>query len=167
MSELAQTVNVNCPVSQAKMHLDAFFNAHLTSAEGGEQLSALTLKAPGFPGGATLHREVHVRVLRQPHEMDAFDTMSVAWEVPGGLMYPKFHGILNVEGADDYNSFKLALRGKYTPPGGVVGEVFDAAIGHRIAEATAATLLAEIRDSVELSFQKVEAAKRKDPSQPA
>jgi hypothetical protein len=166
MSELVRTVHVLCPVSQAKMHLDSYFDGHTHDLPNGEKSTDIMLKAPGFPGGATLQRNVDVKIERHKHPVDAFDTISVEWAVPGVNFYPKFHGTLNVEGSDDYNSFTLALRGAYNPPGGLVGEVFDIAVGHRIAEATADHLLNEIRDSIERDFHKVEAGKRKDPSQP-
>lgn len=168
MSELIRTVNVQCPVSQAKMHLDHFFDEHVVAKDeaDGAKSATLTLKAPGFPGGATLQHDVNVRLLRHKRPVDAFDTIDVNWEVPDSTMYPRFAGTLSVEANDDYNTFTLALRGAYTPPAGIVGQVFDAVVGHRIAEATADHLLGEMRDSIEHSFHRVEAAKRTDPTQP-
>jgi len=46
----------------------------------------------------------------------------------------------------------LTLEGKYEPPLGVAGKVFDAALGWRIAEATTRLLLKEIGDWIELGF---------------
>jgi hypothetical protein len=162
MSELVRTVHVLCPVSQARMHLDAYFDEHTHQLPSGEKVTDIMLTAPGFPGGASLQKTVDVNIQRHARPVDAFDTISVDWEVPGVAIYPQFHGILNVEGSDDYNSFSLALRGTYDPPGGFVGEVFDKAIGHRVAEATADHLLNEIRDSIERGFHNVEASKPRE-----
>ena len=84
---------------------------------------------------------------------------NVEWapETPGP--FPLFRGELVVEGMDDYDSFRLLLTGDYTPPLGVVGKSFDAAVGHRVAQATAHDLLDRIRILTEEDFGADEAAK--------
>jgi hypothetical protein len=83
----------------------------------------------------------------------------VDWKDAADGPYPDFHGTLTVAGDEDYDAFWLVLEGNYQPPGGLGGQLFDAVIGKRIAEATAAGLLAEIRDDSERSFAAEEARK--------
>lgn len=45
------------------------------------------------------------------------------------------------------------LSGKYDPPFGPLGVVFDAMLGHRIAAATADALLQDIKQFIESDYQ--------------
>jgi len=163
VSELEEKIIVDCPVSQAKLHIDSFFEEYVAKTDGTEPKAALTLRAPlSLPGvsGVTLERDVHVSLKRQKRPVDAFDALDVRWEVPEGGPYPKFDGTLSVEANDDYDTFSLVLRGSYTPPGGIAGQAFDMALGHRIAEATARDLLERVKTDVEDSHHRVEEIKR-------
>jgi hypothetical protein len=65
--------------------------------------------------------------------------------------FPRFDGALSLEAASP-KATTLTLEGRYEPPLGGAGKLFDAALGHRIAEATARELLKEIADRIELGF---------------
>jgi hypothetical protein len=103
------------------------------------------------PAIVTLHP------LHRPEDMTP--RYSVHWEAEGGGHFPIFDGELVIEADEDYNSFFLALDGEYVPPGGLPGYVFDAVIGHRIADAAVHGLLSEICAEAERRFAAAEAAK--------
>jgi hypothetical protein len=84
----------------------------------------------------------------------------VHWEAERHGPYPVFDGELTVGADEDYDAFWLVLDGSYAPPGGIVGEVFDAVIGHRIAMASARSLLTDMRTQIEARFAAQELAKR-------
>jgi hypothetical protein len=65
--------------------------------------------------------------------------------------FPTFTGTLALEAATP-KACALVLDGTYEPPFGVAGKVFDAAVGRRIAEATAEELLKEIGGFIELGY---------------
>ena len=64
-------------------------------------------------------------------------------------MFPRFEGTLVVWGEDDASSSFIELRGEYTPPLGAAGQVFDEAIGYRIAQTTAQQFLGDIKREIE------------------
>ncbi len=153
MSALRQELYVNCPVNQARRHLDAFFQEH----------PKLTLRAPlhipGLKSGLLVQKDVSVVIERTRAASDAFENFSVAWEAVGGGPFPRFTGKLSVKGDEDYGSFRLVLEGAYDPPLGAAGEAFDALVGHWIAIATARDLLERVREAVETAYREVEAQK--------
>jgi len=81
------------------------------------------------------------------------------WEAEGGGPFPRFNGELTIGANDDYDSFWLTIDGKYMPPHGIVGELFDRAVGHRIAEASTRGLLAQVQTEIEQRFRAEEGAK--------
>jgi hypothetical protein len=71
--------------------------------------------------------------------------LDFAWEAirnPG--FFPTMEGTLNVHPLSPAET-QLDLHGRYRPPLGPVGTAIDAAVGHRIAEATVLRLLRDIR----------------------
>jgi uncharacterized membrane protein len=63
--------------------------------------------------------------------------------------FPTFSGELSVERAEGGAAFTLVLDGRYDPPGGAVGEEFNALVGRTVARATARDLLERIKTSLE------------------
>lgn len=84
----------------------------------------------------------------------------IHWTPEGGGPYPDFDGELTVRADDSYRNSLLELRGEYVPPLGAVGEVFDFALGSRIAAATARALLQQIAEHMETRYNEEEAAKK-------
>jgi len=160
MSTLQAKTIVRCPLSQAPVYLDRFF-----AERSGEDLGrlTLTLRAPldmlGSRTDMALEREVAVTIERRHDERAGGGPLQVAWHPLGGGPFPAFRGTLTIEADEDYTSSRLALDGEYTPPLGVPGAAFDAALGHRIAQATARDLLSRIGTTIESAYQGAEEVK--------
>ena len=69
------------------------------------------------------------------------DEITLTWSAASPLL-PQFHGTIRFRIA--HLGTRFILEGAYTPPGGFAGALFDAAIGRRIARATATDLLERI-----------------------
>jgi hypothetical protein len=99
----------------------------------------LTVKVPWT--GVELSKEVEVEYTVPAEHSQEENAIGVRWTPERGGMYPSFEGTLRVlPGRHSYSS-TFELVGHYTPPLGVLGIGFDAAIGHRVAEATMKYLL--------------------------
>ena len=73
--------------------------------------------------------------------------MLISWLPEGTGVFPAFRGTLMVRSENGTSA--IELDGTYTPPFGAAGQVFDATIGHRIAQATARELLKDLKAAVE------------------
>ena len=137
MTEVRETLHVRCEREIARQQLCAMLLEG--SHEEATQALLLTVKVPWT--GIELSKEVNVEytVPTGPSHID--DPIGVRWTPGTGGVYPSFDGELRVlPGAHSYSSV-LELVGHYAPPLGVLGMGFDAAVGHRIAEATIKYLL--------------------------
>lgn len=160
MSNISERTTVHCAVNQAARHLTRYFAARGNS-DG--DIARVHLRAevpvPGVHGGFSLERTA-IATLVPSHSLGAMlPRYAVTWAPENAGPYPRFAGSLSVASSEDYDSFDLVLEGSYEPPLGAVGAVFDAVVGHRIAESTARNLLATIADSIEADFCEVESAK--------
>lgn len=158
MTALQITRHVACPVGQVPAFLERFFAGH--AGENGD--SVLTLRAPINVAGlreVELARVsvVHVAPAHRPGEMIA--RYAVSWEAAKSGPFPRFTGTLCVPNDEDYDSCFLRLEGTYEPPLGALGQAFDTAIGHAIAQRTGEDLLARIAAYLEESSRRFEAAK--------
>jgi hypothetical protein len=150
MTQIEHRQLVHAPLASAGRFLDAFFAAHHD--------------ATGHDAQVTLHageiaRDARVTLEPAHRPGDMTPRYSVHWRDAADGPYPHFEGTLTVAGDEDYSAFWLSLEGQYTPPGGIGGQIFDAVVGKRIAESTAGSLLAEIRDEIETQFNAEEARK--------
>ncbi len=150
MTTIEQRQLVHAPLASAKRFLDAFFAAHHDATDG---VAHVTLHAGEIARDAV----VTLAPAHRPEDMTA--RYAVDWKDAADGPYPHFHGTLTVAGDEDYETFWIVLEGQYEPPGGIGGQLFDAVIGKRIAESTAGSLLAEIRDESEALFTAEEARK--------
>ncbi len=75
-------------------------------------------------------------------------------------MYPVCDCTLTVAEDETYESSRLILEGKYTPPGWVAGAVFDAVLGSRIADASAKELLERMRSFLLAGYEETEPSER-------
>jgi len=160
MSHLEQRISVACPLGQAASRLTQFFTEHGNASADTAKLSLkLDLSVPGVPIPISLARSVIATI--QPHRRpsDMTPRFDVQWAPEKAGPLPLFSGELVVMAHEDYRSFDLCLRGDYEPPMGIVGAGFDAAIGNRVAHATADQLLHSVRDLIEREFQSDEARK--------
>jgi hypothetical protein len=154
MSDLLQRLYVGCPVSRATDRLNGFFRERAGDGawEAGKPIR-VALRAPiSLPSLRTnliLQHDV-IATLRHLPQTWGNDCFDVGWE-PSGGGFPRFSGTLSLENNEEFDSFTLMLKGSYDPPVGPSGQAFDAALGHRIAIATARDLLSRIRDEIERS----------------
>ncbi len=160
MSHLDQDISIRCPLAQARKRLTDFFR-EFGNREGDtlKLVLHIDLTVPGLKAPLTLGRSVIATIQPHHHPGDMEPRFRVQWapQTPGP--FPLFAGELTVEGASDYDSFRLRLSGDYSPPLGTVGKSFDLLLGKRIAEATTDNLLHRIRNAIELAFQHDESAK--------
>ena len=107
----------------------------------------LTLALPG----AELVKEVVVSYGAGIDPMHFDQPWTVHWK-PNAGPYPEFDGELTVRADETYASSQLELKGAYRPPGSVMGAAFDAAVGNRIARATAQALLERLGIAMETRY---------------
>jgi len=154
MTTIKEHVEVHCPYVRA-LHYVAAYLAHLGWSEHSQSVS-LRLRVPVGPSsehlGLAIDKGVVATLSRSPQHRVLEDRIGVTWQPDvDGEPFPRFDGALSVEAASPKAS-TLALEGRYEPPLGAAGKIFDAVLGHRIAEATARELLKEIADRIESAY---------------
>jgi hypothetical protein len=150
MSQIFERRLVACPYNLAQGYLADMIGPRVSSPGS----LALTLPLPG----AELIKEVVVTYGAAIDPMHFDQPWSVHWKPKAGP-YPEFDGELTVRADETYASSLLELRGSYRPPGGVAGATFDAAVGNRIARATAQALLERLGTEMESRYARDEKSK--------
>jgi hypothetical protein len=154
LTEIKQRLEVHCPYVRALEYVDRYLS-HLGWSDRSHVVTLrlrVPLGASDAGKGLALDKEVIASLDRLPQPRRLEERIAVTWEPQDAHEpFPKFDGTLSLEAASPKACF-LTLEGKYEPPLGVAGKVFDAALGRRIAEATARLLLKEIGDWIELGF---------------
>jgi hypothetical protein len=145
MTRLRDAISVDGSAEQSMLRLEQFFES-LRDRNG---VARLRLRVPtnGPADGLALDREVRVEARRPRGEASLNDLMLITWVPEGTGVFPAFEGILIVRSENGTSS--IELDGTYTAPFGTAGQVFDAAIGHRIAESTARELLKDLKAAIE------------------
>jgi hypothetical protein len=154
MSQITERRIVACPYHLAQAYLAQTIRPRVSSPGPLE----LTLTLPG----AELVKEVVVTYGAAVDPMHFDQPWSVHWKPKAGP-YPEFDGELTIRADETYESSQLELQGSYRPPGGAVGAAFDAAVGNRIARATAAALLDRIGGEIESRYRSDEESKAATP----
>ena len=149
MTEIAERMVVTAPLGSAARLLARFMEEH----PGPDGSARLTLRFRDLEAPAL------VSLTPDRHPGDMTPRYRVHWEAAEGGHYPVFDGELTVGSDEDYNAFWLVLGGSYEPPGGIVGRVFDAVFGHKVAEETARGLLSDMRDAIQRDVEREEAQK--------
>jgi len=158
MSTLKETVVVQTPFAQAADLIERFFIA----SSPADAVLTLRLTVPGAGlgvGGFALAHDVVVSFRRSEGRNQTI-VFEIHWESADGGLYPTCDCTLTVAEDETYESCRLILEGKYTPPGWVAGAVFDAVLGSRIADATAKELLERMRSFLLAGYEETELAKR-------
>lgn len=101
----------------------------------------------GLPDIGELSREVTVTI-GDPERKRSLTRIPLSWRVPNNNSYPVFRGFFEVQPLSS-REVQLALLGYYHAPYGVIGAVFDAVLGRKIAEATTKYLVDEIARAIE------------------
>lgn len=150
MSQILERRLVACPYNLAQGYLAHAIGPHVSSPGP----LTLTLSLPG----ADLVKEVIVTYDAGFDPMHFDEPWSVHWKPKAGP-YPEFDGELTVRADETYAESWLELRGSYRPPGGALGTAFDAAVGNRIARATAQALLGRFGSQMEARYAADEKSK--------
>ncbi len=146
MTQLRDHVAVARSVDDAQSRLDAY----LASLRGQDGIARMRLRVPLASDGVqlSLDREVCVEAARARDD-NLNDLIRISWKPEGSVVFPIFEGTLVVWGEDDPKASFIEIDGRYTPPFGAAGQMFDAVIGHRIAQQTARELLNDLKAAVE------------------
>ena len=148
MTLLSASASIDCPPAATQLRLAEYF-ASLCKADG---VARMRLRVPMTNASGALalalSREVRIEVQPVPKEQDLDDRIFIAWEPEGRTVLPRFEGTLVVR-ADECNGSWIELDGSYRPPFDGVGQIFDNAIGHRIAESTAREFLKDLKRAIE------------------
>jgi hypothetical protein len=156
MTNINESLRVECPYVRAKDYLmNAVSDASQAGLPGTLELTA-TLPATK----AEFSKRVRVTYAAAIDPMHFDQPWHVHWEPEPGGIYPSFDGQLVVRADDSYRFGILELQGTYTPPLGAAGKLFDAALGHTIAAATAQRLLQNIAADMVDRCKAEEAAKQ-------
>jgi len=91
-----------------------------------------------------LAHEVVARFRRGRDAENLNDTFYVDWAPSGEGPYPTFSGVMNVYPESDPRESRLEIDGNYEAPGGIVGRLFDALVGRRMARVSLADLVERI-----------------------
>jgi hypothetical protein len=151
MNHVRDRTSVRCSLSETEARLESYF-ASKRAPNGVTRLRLhVPVRAPvsGRPHGLYADREVLVEAWRDRDGVNLNDLMRVTWSPEGSAAFPKFSGTLIVCGDEDPRISHIELDGNYEPPLGAMGEVFDAAIGQRLAESTVREFLEDVRREVE------------------
>jgi hypothetical protein len=132
MGNIREFTTVACPFDEVPDRLYAHF-------DGGDAVLPLRVRF----GDLTVEREVDFHLKTKPG-YPGYRLLDVSWTPKDGGPYPSFSGTISVA-EDAIGWSRIEIDGKYRPPFGVAGAIFDAAIGQRIAQATASELLGEIK----------------------
>ena len=154
MTTLHERCLVDCPYLRARGYLAEMLQPYVQDRR--EQI--LTLNA-ALPHAPALQKNVLVRYTADVDPMHFDEPWHVSWTPQGGGPFPDFNGSLTVRADEKYEAAILELSGEYTPPLGVAGRAFDAALGHTIATVTAQSLLANLAGGMERRYSAEEAAK--------
>lgn len=147
MTRLSERHSVRCPESAARENL----NRMLQQASQNELLR-LAVPVPAVSGG--LAKDVRVSYARLPGAPAEGESWLVHWTPEPGGIYPSFEGTIAVRADGAPGDSVLVLEGRYTPPAGAIGQIFDSVIGARIASATLQALLSRIAEKLEQCYER-------------
>jgi hypothetical protein len=116
-------------------------------AEGGRGQPFSTSLGVGLGAGASVHQEVTVH-LGVPRDSEAAFVLPLTWRAAGHhQVLPTFSGELDA--SDGRPGTCLRLTGTYGVPLGVVGELGDDVVGHRLVRRSLEALMGELASRLE------------------
>lgn len=158
MAVARERVYIEAPYVQA---VGAFERRLGLAHDGTEGEAVLVLVAP-LAEGREVARDVTATTKRLPGTANFTSRYRIAWpagRTSRGIPTPGFEGTVTLRAGEDYDESELELDGRYEPPGGAVGKLFDDVVGRRIAHATLGSLLDGVRHELHAAHERMEAAK--------
>lgn len=145
MPRLRDSTALETSIDATEERLDRF----LTGLRERDGVSRVRLRVPidGSTLGISIDREVNVEVRKGRDASRLNDVLQISWVPTAPIVFPSFEGTLATWG-DAAKSY-VELDGSYTPPFGEAGQLFDATVGHQIAQATARAFLKDLKRAVE------------------
>ncbi|MGC1380764.1 MAG: hypothetical protein WA814_07045 [Candidatus Baltobacteraceae bacterium] len=149
MSNLTETIDVECAPFYAMHHVERFFTTPRRDHVPGMLTLRIDLASLKLPGTSQARHDV--RVTHSLVEEDGKPKLAISWD-PDDQTVPRFSGTLSTQ-EKAAGLTTLTLDGAYTPPMGIAGAAFDLVAGRKIAAATARALLADMKQFIESDFQ--------------
>ena len=148
MRELAVSTPVRAPAGFAL----AFLNAYVQSRTNGSGEAHFRLRVPlERHAGTTLEHDVMLHVDWLQKEPGEAARLAVDWRPADAHDFLSFEGTIEATPASRA-ACTLAIRGRYRAPLGIIGRLFDAFAGTRIARASVADLLRFFRSAIEADY---------------
>jgi len=157
MATVHERIYIEAPYTQAVVA----FERRLGIAVGADAgICALTLVLPTL-AGHDVARVATAATQRLAAEANYTTRYAITWGSGSvdGVPTPGFSGTLTLSAGESYHETRLEMNGSYKPPGGFVGDLFDDAVGGRIAHASLSALLDEVGRVLHHDHEEVEAAK--------
>lgn len=149
MQHVRAIAALDCAQSTAEDLIPKFFELQKDRSGATRMLLHVPLDDFGLGTKIGIARDVEVRVERGRDEENLNDVFNVSWSPSAGGPFPHFDGTMTVWSEDDPSRAYLELNGEYEPPlGNVIGEAFDATVGHLIAERTAKQFVEKVADGI-------------------
>lgn len=149
MKRLRDKIKIQCSAAETQRRIGAYFDA-LRGSDGVAHVRLrVALKAPMGALGLSIDREVRIDARTVRDDENINDVIRIHWDVDGSVAFPEFDGTLVAWGEDDPDGSYVEINGEYKPPLGGVGEAFDDAFGHKIAESTAREFLNDLKRAIE------------------
>lgn len=156
ITHVFQQVEVDCPFRWAQPYFER-------SLSGGYPPQLVRLRATLFESGPfpiSLHGDALVTCAPANNRLRLYPCWTVRWTPAKSGSYPTFEGTLTLRGGDGPDSCRLEISGDYQPPLGAAGRAFDAALGSRIASATARGLLEDLAADVVSLYRRNEVTEK-------
>jgi hypothetical protein len=151
MTRIRESAEVQYP---AKM-LERLLSNYMDERRRGDGTICLPLRvriAEARRDGLSVDHDVIVRFRRGRDAQNLNDTFYVDWVPSGDGPYPTFTGFMNVYPENDPRFSRLEIDGTYIPPGGLLGRVFDAAVGRRMARTSVADFVNRLAMDIAPAF---------------
>ncbi len=158
MSVVRERVYIEAPYVQAVGAFERRLGLEVGRADGRCVLALVALVAEG----RELARDVTAATKRLDGAANFTSRYGIAWpagRTARGFPTPGFEGTITLRAGEDYDECALELDGRYEPPGGAAGKLFDDVVGRRIAHATLGSLLDGVRADLRTAHEHMETAK--------
>jgi len=158
MTAVRERVYIEAPYVQAVAAFEHRLGLEAGQSEG---TCVLALVAP-LAEGREVARDVTAATKRVPGTANFTSQYLIAWtagRTSRGIPTPGFDGTITLRAGEDYDECELELDGRYEPPGGVAGKLFDDVVGRRIAHATLGSLLDGVRQELRAAHERMESGK--------